>query len=350
MPNIKKKHFKINDRFVGQDYDPLIIAEIGINHNGSLTLAKKIVDSAKKAGAEIIKHQTHIPEEEMSSQAKKLIPVHTNKSIYEIIKNCSLSESEEILLKKYVEKKGLIFISTPFSKAASIRLQKMDVPAFKIGSGECNNYPLIEHIANYKKPMIISTGMNSIKSIKPTVEILRQKKVPFALLHCTNIYPTPPELVRLNAMSELKKNFPDAIIGLSDHTTSNYTCLGAVAMGASILERHFIDKKNRKGPDISCSMNEKELKDLISGSKIIYSSLKGKKEAQKKESDTINFAFASVVSIKKIMKGSKFTKKNIWLKRPNDGDYGPADFNKLLGRKAKKTIHIDKKIKKADVI
>ncbi len=350
MPNIKKKHFKINDRFVGQDYDPLIIAEIGINHNGSLTLAKKIVDSAKKAGAEIIKHQTHIPEEEMSSQAKKLIPVHTNKSIYEIIKNCSLSESEEILLKKYVEKKGLIFISTPFSKAASIRLQKMDVPAFKIGSGECNNYPLIEHIANYKKPMIISTGMNSIKSIKPTVEILRQKKVPFALLHCTNIYPTPPELVRLNAMSELKKNFPDAIIGLSDHTTSNYTCLGAVAMGASILERHFIDKKNRKGPDISCSMNEKELKDLINGSKIIYSSLKGKKEAQKKESDTINFAFASVVSIMKIMKGSKFTKKNIWLKRPNDGDYGPADFNKLLGRKAKKTIHIDKKIKKADVI
>ena len=269
---------KIGNRNIGTGFKPLIIAEIGINHNGSLKLAKQIVNAAYQSGAEIVKHQTHIPEEEMSSKAKKVIPVHTKKSIYEIIKECSLSEEDEIKLKKYVESKGMIFISTPFSRKAAIRLNKMGVKAFKIGSGECNNYPLIEHIANYKKPIILSTGMNSVKSIKPAVEILRSKKVNFALLHCTNIYPTPPELVRLEAMNSLRKAFPDAVIGLSDHTTSNYTSLAAIGMGASIIERHFIDKKNRKGADIECSMNKKELKELINGSKIIHKALKGSKE------------------------------------------------------------------------
>ncbi len=222
---------KIGNRNIGTGFKPLIIAEIGINHNGSLKLAKEIVNAAYRSGAEIVKHQTHIPEEEMSSKAKKVIPVHTKKSIYEIIKECSLSEEEEIKLKKYVESKGMIFLSTPFSKKAAIRLNNMGVKAFKIGSGECNNYPLIEHIANYKKPIILSTGMNSLKSIKPAVEILRSKKINYALLHCTNIYPTPPELVRLEAMNTLQKAFPDAVIGLSDHTTSNYTSLAAIRHG-----------------------------------------------------------------------------------------------------------------------
>ena len=345
-----KNKFKIGNRMVGEGYKPLVIAEIGINHNGSLKLAKKIVDAAKNAGAEIIKHQTHIPDEEMSSKAKKVIPVHTNESIYEIIKKCSLSEIDEIKLKKYTESKGLIFISTPFSKQAAIRLHKMNIQAFKIGSGECNNYPLIEHIANYKKPIILSTGMNSIKSIKPAVEILRQKKIKFALLHCTNIYPTPPELVRLQAMSELKKAFPDAVIGLSDHTTSNYTCLAAIGLGASIVERHFIDKKNRKGADIECSMNKKELKDLIIGSETIFKSLKGKKEIIKEEKITTDFAFSTVVTTKKILKGQKFSKNNIWLKRPNDGDFGPKDYKSLIGKISKINMDEGYKIKKKDIL
>jgi len=339
-----------NFKQIGSDKYIYIIAEIGINHNGSLELAKIIVDAAKDAGAEIIKHQTHIADEEMSSNAKKVVPVHTNKSIYEIIKECALSENDEIKLKKYIESKGLIFLSTPFSKKAAIRLNKMNVTAFKIGSGECNNYPLIEHIANYKKPIILSTGMNSINSIKPAVQILRQKRIKFALLHCTNIYPTPPELVRLQAMSELKKAFPDAIIGLSDHTTSNYTCLAAIGLGASIIERHFIDKKNRKGADIECSMNKKELKDLIIGVKTIFKSLKGKKEAIKEEKLTTDFAFATVVTIKKILRGQKFTKNNIWLKRPNDGDFGPKDFKFLIGKKSKINMSEGYKIKKRDVL
>ena len=155
-------YITISGRRIGIDYPPLVIAEIGINHEGSLTVAKKMVDAAHRAGVEVVKHQTHIVEDEMSGAAKKLIPGNATVSIYEIMARCALDETEELELKKYVESKGLIFISTPFSRAAAERLKKFDIPAYKIGSGECNNYPLIEHIASFGKPVILSTGMNTI--------------------------------------------------------------------------------------------------------------------------------------------------------------------------------------------
>ncbi len=340
---------EISGRKIGDKYQPLVIAEIGINHNGSLNEALKLVDEAHKAGAEIVKHQTHIADDEMSSAAKNVIPGHTKDSIYDIIDSCSLSESEEHKLMQYVQKKGMIFISTPFSRAAADRLNKFNIPAYKIGSGECNNYPLIEHVANFGKPMIISTGMNSIESIKPSVEIMRQKKVPYALLHCTNVYPTPNELVRLNCITELKSNFPDAVVGLSDHTESEYACLGAVALGASILERHFTDTKERKGPDISCSMDANEMKRLIEGSNAIFLSRGGNKDFVSEEIDTINFAFASIVSIKEINKGEKFTEKNIWVKRPGTGDFLAKDYTNILGKVANNFIPNDKILEKSDV-
>ena len=153
---------KIKSRKIGKNFKPLIIAELGINHNGSLKKAKYLVDRAWKAGAEIVKHQTHIPEDEMSEEAKKIVPSHTKENIYDLIKRCALSEKDEFELMNYAKKKGLIFISTPFSRKAVDRLVKFRVPAFKIGSGECNNYPLVEYIAKHKKPIILSTGMNSI--------------------------------------------------------------------------------------------------------------------------------------------------------------------------------------------
>ncbi|BAK17700.1 sialic acid synthase [Solibacillus silvestris StLB046] len=156
----------IGNRKIGDQYNPLVIAEIGINHEGSLKVAKEMVDAAFKAGAEVIKHQTHVVEDEMSPEAKKVIPGNTDISIYEVMERCALSEDDEIELKNYVESKGMIFVSTPFSRAAANRLEKMGVQAYKIGSGECNNYPLIEHIAKFGKPMIVSTGMNDIGSIK----------------------------------------------------------------------------------------------------------------------------------------------------------------------------------------
>ena len=164
-------HIDIAGRPIGPEYRPVVIAELGINHEGSLQTALEMVDAAARAGVEILKHQTHIVEDEMSSEAMQVIPGNATESIYAIMKRCALSEEEEIYLKNYVETKGMIFISTPFSRAAADRLARMNVPAFKIGSGECNNYPLLKHIAQFGKPVILSTGMNDIESIKKAVAI-----------------------------------------------------------------------------------------------------------------------------------------------------------------------------------
>lgn len=333
--------FQIEKRKIGKDYPPFVIAEIGINHEGSLELAKKLVDEAYRAGAECVKHQTHIVEDEMSKSAKEVIPGNTSDSIYEVMERCALNEQDELALKNYVESKGMIFLSTPFSRAAVDRLEKFGVSAFKIGSGECNNYPLIEYIAKLKKPMIISTGMNTIHSVSKTVQILKKYGTPCALLHTTNLYPTPVNLVRLGAMMELHQNFPDLVFGLSDHTTSNRACFAATALGASILERHFIDSKERPGPDIINSMDPIELKELIQGSEEIFKMRGGKKEPAKEEKVTINFAFATVVSIKDIRKGEILTEDNIWVKRPGTGEIKAEDFQSLIGKVALENIEND---------
>ncbi|MCR6594920.1 N-acetylneuraminate synthase family protein [Campylobacter insulaenigrae] len=321
--------------------NPLVVPEIGINHNGSLEIAKLMVDSAKRAGAKIIKHQTHVVEDEMSNAAKKVIPGNADISIYEIMKQCALSFKDELALKEYTQKQGLVYLSTPFSRTAANRLEDMGVSAFKIGSGECNNYPLIKHIAQFKKPMIISTGMNSIETIRPTVRILQDFNIPFVLLHTTNLYPTPTHLVRLKAMCELEKEF-NCLVGLSDHTTNNLACLGAVTLGASILERHFSDTMDRQGPDIVCSMDEFALKDLITQSKEM-ALLRGTsaKNALTEEQVTIDFAFASVVSIKEIKKGETLTMENIWVKRPGLGGIPASEFENILGKVALRDIAND---------
>lgn len=340
---------QIEKRKIGLNYPPLVIVEIGINHEGNIKTAFEMVDAAWRAGAEVIKHQTHVVEDEMSKAAKKVIPGNASVSIYEIMERCALNEEDEIKLKEYVESKGMIFMSTPFSRAAADRLERMNVSSYKIGSGECNNYPLIEHIASFGKPMIVSTGMNNIESIRKTVEILEKYNVRYGLLHTTNLYPTPVHLVRLGAMQELQKEFPNAIIGLSDHTTSNRACFAATALGASILERHFTDTMERPGPDIINSMDPIALKELIIGSKEIAQMRGGKKEATKEEQVTIDFAFATVVTIKPIKKGEKLTKENIWVKRPGTGPIKAEYYNDLLGKVVNKDIENDEHIDWSDI-
>ncbi|MFI3272572.1 MAG: N-acetylneuraminate synthase family protein [Pseudomonadota bacterium] len=343
------KELIISNLVISERDKPFVIAEIGINHNGSLEVAKEMVDSAHRAGALCVKHQTHIVEDEMSKAAKNVIPGNADISIYDIMASCALNEADEYALKQYVEVKGMIFLSTPFSRAAADRLESFDVPAYKIGSGECNNYPLIEHIAQFKKPMIISTGMNTLASIKKTVAIVEKYQTPFALLHTTNLYPTPAHLVRLGAMQELMRAFPHVLVGLSDHTVNNNACLAATALGACILERHFTDSYNRNGPDIVCSMDEKELALLLQHSAEIASMRGGVKEPAKEEQVTIDFAFATVVSIAPIQKGEQFTEKNIWVKRPGTGDFSAEEYPQILGKIATCTINSDEQITKSMV-
>ncbi|NVJ54389.1 MAG: N-acetylneuraminate synthase family protein [Campylobacteraceae bacterium] len=343
------KKLIIENREISLEKPPLVIVEIGINHEGSLETALEMVDEAWKAGAEVIKHQTHVVEDEMSKEAKNVVPGNASESIYEIMERCALSEEDEKKLKDYIESKGMIFISTPFSRAAADRLERIGVSAYKIGSGECNNYPLIEHIASFGKPMIVSTGMNDIRQVKKTVDILERKNVSYALLHTTNLYPTPVHLVRLGAMQELQKEFPNAIVGLSDHTTSNRACFAATALGACILERHFTDKMERTGPDIINSMDPIALKELIIGSKEISLMRGGVKEPAAEEQVTIDFAFATVVTIKDIQKGEEFTKDNLWVKRPGTGPIKAEYYNDIIGKKASKSILSDTHLSWEDI-
>lgn len=333
--------FCIGNIEIGIGKDPLVIPEMGINHEGSLEVAKLIVDAAARAGAKIIKHQTHVVSDEMSHAAKKVIPGNTNVSIYEVMERCALSEEDEYELMQYVESKGMVFLSTPFSRAAANRLESFGVKGYKIGSGELNNYPLIKHIAAFGKPMIVSTGMNSIVNIQKAVRILEDARVPFALLHTTNLYPTDPKLVRLGAMQEMMNAFPGVPVGLSDHTLTNTACIAAMALGATIVERHFIDLKDRPGPDVICSMDEKECAELIKAAADLPKMMGGKKEAAKEEQVTIDFAFATIVTIKPIKAGDMFTQDNIWVKRPGTGEILAERYEDVLGKKARVDIEND---------
>ncbi len=306
-----------------------------------------MVDDAVAVGGECLKFQTHVIDDEMIPN--DVIPGNASESIWDIMSRCALSEAEEKRLKAYVEQQGAIFLSTPFSRAAAVRLEKMGVAAYKIGSGECNNYPLVEHIARYGKPVIVSTGMNDIDTVRPAVEILRQHGVAFGLLHCTSMYPTPYDKVRLGAMQQLAEAFPDAVVGLSDHTTTIYACLGATALGASILERHFTSSRDWPGPDIPISMTPPELRDLIEGSKAIHECLGGAKEILSEEQPTIDFAYASVVAIRDIAEGEAIAESNIWVKRPGTGEILAKDFRSLLGRPATRAIAKNEQLKWGDV-
>ena len=327
---------RLGGRNIGPDHCPLVIAEIGINHEGDFRKALRMVDDAAAAGCECVKFQCHVVEDEMIPN--DVIPRNATESIWDIMVRCAFDEEQDRRLKEYVEGKGMFYLSTPFSRAAALRLKGMGVSAYKVGSGECNNYPLVKLIASFGKPVILSTGMNDIASITPAVEILRAAGVPFALTHCTSMYPTPHDKVRLGALRELSGCFPDAILGLSDHSLGNWTCFAAVALGASILEKHFTSDRDWPGPDVPLSIDPAGLRDLVEGTRAIHQALGGMKSILPEEQPTIDFAYASVVSIRPIDKGERLAPENIWVKRPGTGEIKAAHFEDLLGRTARHRI------------
>jgi sialic acid synthase SpsE len=340
------REFDIAGRAVGPSHPPLVIAEIGINHEGRMDRAVQMVDAAHAVGCECVKFQSHVIEDEMIPN--DVIPGNATESIWDIMSRCALSEDEERQLKAHVEARGMIFLSTPFSRAAAVRLEGMGVRAYKIGSGECNNYPLVRHIASYGKPVILSTGMNDLDSIGPAVDILRRAGVPYALLHCTSMYPTPYEKVHLGALAVLTENYPDAVIGLSDHSIGNYTCLAAVALGASLLEKHFTSDKALPGPDVPISIDPPELAELIAGARAVHLALGGTKEILPEERPTIDFAYACVVTTRGVAAGERLTAENVWVKRPGTGEIKAAHYERLLGRAARLDLPPDHQLGWAD--
>ena len=338
---------RVRDRCIGDHHPPLVIAEVGINHEGDVAKARRMVDDARAAGAECVKFQSHVIDDEMIPN--DVVPGNASESIWDIMSRCALGEDEEQCLKEYVESKGMIYLSTPFSRAAANRLERMGVPAYKVGSGECNNYPLIRHIASFGKPVILSTGMNDPDSIQPAVDILRERGVPYALMHCTSMYPTPYDKVRLGALHDLARRFPDAVLGLSDHSIGTYTCLAAVALGARVLEKHFTSDRSWAGPDIPISIDPMELRHLVQGSRAVFAALGGHKSILAEEQPTIDFAYASVVAIRDIAGGETLSPENIWVKRPGTGGIRAAAFEDMVGRMAMRPIRKDTQLSLEDL-
>ncbi|MCX7288086.1 MAG: N-acetylneuraminate synthase family protein [Rhodobacterales bacterium] len=340
---------KIAHREIGPTHPPLVIAEIGINHGGSLAVAKEMVRLAAGAGCEMVKHQTHIIEDEMTEEAKSIFPPNADVSIWHVMERCALSLADETELKRYTESLGMIWISTPFSRAAADFLETLDVPAYKIGSGEADNLPLIRHIAKKGKPVILSTGMQTIDTIRRSVAILDAAGIDYALLECTNLYPSPPEIVSLQGVTDLRAAFPKAVVGFSDHSIGPEMALASVALGASILERHYTDTRYRKGPDIINSMDPAELRFLIDRSREIWTALHNPKERTEAEEPVYRFARASVVADRDLAEGHVITEADIWARRPGSGEIAGYDFDKVVGMRLTRAVTRNTQLKWADL-
>jgi sialic acid synthase SpsE len=339
---------EISGRKIGLAYAPLVIAEIGINHGGNLNIAKEMVRLAALSGCEMVKHQTHIIDDEMTEEAKLIFPPNADVSIWDVMQRCALSKEEEVELKRYSEDLGMIWISTPFSRAAADFLEELDVAAYKIGSGEVDNLPLIRHIAKKGRPVIMSTGMQSIEGVNASVEILENAAVDYALLECTNLYPSPAETVSLRGVTELKDAFPNAIVGFSDHSIGSEMALASVALGACILERHFTDTRYRKGPDIINSMDPSELRHIIDRSKEIWIAANNPKKRSKAEEAVYAFARASVVADKDLPEDHVITEVDIWTRRPGSGEIPGYDFDNVIGKTLKRSVLRNTQLKWSD--
>ncbi len=340
---------EIAGRKIGPDHPPLVIAEIGINHGGDLNVAKEMVRLAALSGCEMIKHQTHIIEDEMTDEAKSIFPPNADVSIWHVMERCALSKDEEAELKRYSEELGMIWISTPFSRAAADFLEELDVAAYKIGSGEADNLPLIRHIAKKGKPVIMSTGMQTIDTIRASVQILEDAGVEYALLECTNLYPSPAEIVSLRGVTDLKNAFPNAVVGFSDHSIGPEMALASVALGACILERHYTDTRYRKGPDIINSMDPSELRHIIDRSKEIWIAANNPKQRTKAEEPVYAFARASVVADKDLPEGHVITEADIWARRPGSGEIAGYEFDKVVGKTLTRAVTRNTQLKWSDL-
>ena len=334
---------QLGDCLVGDGHPPLVVAEVGINHNGDVNLAKLMVKTAKAAGAHCIKFQTHITRKEMIPTDMTPGKISAE-PLWNIIQRCELTEDEEREVKGLCDESGILFLSTPFSREAADRLERLDVPAYKVGSGEITNLPLIKHVAQKGRPMIVSTGMTEMDEIAETVDLIQSYGIPLILLQCTSTYPTAYKDVKLGAIPLLQQRF-GVPVGLSDHSMGIYTALGAVAKGACLLEKHFTISRGWPGPDQGMSIEPHELRELVQGAEAIYQALGAEKTVIDQERAVIGFARASVVVVKPIAVGEPLSEDNIWVKRPADGEIPAKDYQKVLGKVAKVAMAPDHQLK-----
>ncbi|ENR0324334.1 N-acetylneuraminate synthase [Campylobacter upsaliensis] len=326
----------------------LIIAEAGVNHNGDINLAKKLIEQAAEAGADVVKFQTFKANSCVSVSAKKakyqLETTAKEESQLEMIKKLELSYESHFELMKHCKKHGIAFLSTPFDLESVEFLRGLDLPYFKIPSGEITNLPYLKAVAKCKKKVLLSTGMANLGEIEAALTILRKNGTRnITLLHCNTEYPTPFEDVNLNALKTLKEAFK-LEVGYSDHTEGIVASLGAVALGAVVIEKHFTLDKTMEGPDHRASLEFEELRALCKGIRELEKALgSGIKKASKSEAKNKIIARKSLVAKREIQKGEKFSIENLTTKRPGSG-ISAMRYEEYLGKRALKTYKKDELI------
>jgi len=337
---------RIGTHEIGEGRPCFVIAEAGINHNGDATLASELVEAAADAGADAIKFQTHFPEFEMLKGGATA--GYVGESLFDLLTRTALSKDAHVQMQELATRKGIIFLSTPFSREASDFLDTIGVPAFKTGSGELTNLPLQRYIARKGKPMIVSTGMSTPEEIDATVRVLDEEHAKFALMHCTSTYPTPYEHVQLGCIPALQTKYRVAV-GFSDHTLGTAVSLAAVVTGANLFEKHFTVSRSLPGPDQQGSMEPKELETLVKDIRAIEKSRGVTKKIQPGEQEVRDMALHSVVSIRDIAAGATIGENDVWVKRPGTGI--PArQLGAVIGKKAKRDIAKDTLVSFDDLI
>lgn len=325
-----------------------IIAEAGVNHNGSVELAKKLIDAAAAAGADAVKFQTFKAENLVCKNAKKadyqLDTTDGVESQYDMLKKLELTSETHRELNKYCDKKNIMFLSTAFDIASAKFLCEIGLEIFKIPSGEITNYPLLKTIGQFRKKVIMSTGMSELYEIENAIEVLREQGTKdISLLHCNTQYPTPMEDVNLRAMLQLKNTF-QVPVGYSDHTLGIAVPIAAVALGATVIEKHFTLDKNMEGPDHKASLSPDELIKMVESIRNIEVALgDGEKKVSDSEKENLYVARKSIVAATHINRGDIFTEDNITAKRPGNG-ISPMRWNEVIGQKAVRDFKADELI------
>ncbi len=326
----------------------LIIAEAGVNHNGDLNTAFKLIDVAREAGADYVKFQTFSVDTGMSKNAKKAeyqkVTTASEESQYEMAKKLELSKEDHFKLIAYCKKVGIRFLSSPFDIPSIDLLNELEINIFKIPSGEITNYPYLKKIALQNKPVIMSTGMSNIADIDNALQVLCMHELSrehITLLHCNTEYPTPMKDVNLKAMQTIAAEFPGVKVGYSDHTLGVEVPIAAVAMGAVVIEKHFTLDRNLTGPDHRASLEPEELKEMVKVIRNIELALgNGIKDASPSESKNRPIARKSIIARCGIKKGEIFTEDNLSVKRPGTG-ISPMRWENIIGEIAQKDFQKD---------
>jgi len=337
------KNIFINEKIIGFNSPIFLIAEAGINHNGELSLAKKLIDIASEADVDAIKFQTFSAEKLILKITPKVQYQKENagdqESFYEMVKKYELTKEDFKILSTYCNDKGIIFLSTPFDKTSVEWLEELNIPAYKVGSGDMNNFPLLKLICSKKKPILLSTGMATLEEVIESVNFLKSNNVEdIVIFQCTTNYPSNYEEINLNVIDTYKKEFPNNIIGFSDHSLGFEASIGAAAIGVKVIEKHFTINKEMDGPDHKASLNPRELKEWVKHIRNLEKALGDyKKFPSKNEQEIAKIARKSIVTLSDLKEGDTIKKEDIDIKRPGYG-ISPKYFSSLIGKTIKRNV------------